>query len=529
MFKAKHPPTGEQLAVVDAVRGTRGSVMVDAYAGCAKTYTLTLAAQQVKVPALGLAFNKSISLDMKAAFPGNFAIKTMNGLGMLAWGRRPNASTKLEIDDRKLGKLVTQIAKDRKIEFEEDQWDMLRRLVTGAMLAGIVPIGSGPEGFLVDTRDSWRQVADSQFMSDDDFETLYELAREVLEQSITLAKAGVISFDDQVYCSVLLGGRFPQFPVTFVDEKQDLSALNHAMLRLSTRPDGRLVAVGDDRQGIYAFRGAHGRSSDQIRALRPEWTNLLLPTTFRCPKVVVARQQSHAPGFNAWHTNAEGLVKRLAPLQEPLDNDPDSVPVWTWAELAGLAPSPGASIVILCRNNGPLLSIAFKLIRQGVGPVMQGRDIGKGLVTLSRKIAREDGTPADTFRGLLDDWETTEKSKAAANDDEGKIAGIIDRAECLRAVLDGSGAVDAGQLRSALGKLFAREHGDVRLSTIHRFKGLEADVVCHLDPWRLPSRWARDAAERGDGVPLEQEYNLRYVCETRTRHTLAQASLDDFR
>ena len=66
------------------------------------------------------------------------------------------------------------------------------------------------------------------------------------------------------------------------------------------------------------------------------------------------------------------------------------------------------------------------------------------------------------------------------------------------------------------------------LSTIHSAKGLEWDLVLHLDPWRVPSKYARKAAALGDATALAQEWNLKYVCETRTRHTLIEADLADF-
>jgi superfamily I DNA/RNA helicase len=158
---------------------------------------------------------------------------------------------------------------------------------------------------------------------------------------------------------------------------------------------------------------------------------------------------------------------------------------------------------------------------------MLGRDLGKGLLALSRKLAPEDSTPVDVLAGKLLEWEEREIALARANEKEEKIAGIVDRAECIRAVL-GVEVRDAGELRFALTNLFERNSGIVTLGSIHRSKGLEWDTVIHLDPWRVPSKWAKLAAEAGDPVPLEQEWNLKYVCETRTKHTLLLANLSDF-
>ena len=58
---------------------------------------------------------------------------------------------------------------------------------------------------------------------------------------------------------------------------------------------------------------------------------------------------------------------------------------------------------------------------------------------------------------------------------------------------------------------------------------MECDLVVHLDPWRLPSKHARKAADRGDMSQLQQEMNLKYVIETRAKETLIQATVEDFR
>ena len=520
-------PTLEQEAIRGAAQQRSGSVMVEAGAGCAKTSTLELAAGQIRVPALALAFNKRIATDMQGSVPSSFSVKTMNGLGQSAWARVISGAS-IRLDDRKLGKLVSEVARQRRVELSSEQWDGLRQLTSKAMSSGLVP-SSDPHGestLVEDTKEGWRQVAEPLDLSPDDFELVWELAREVLVEDIRLAREGVISFDDQIYCSTMLGGRFPQFPVVFVDEDQDLSPLNIRMVGQAIRPDGRLFAVGDKRQAIYAWRGAAGDSAERLRSLMPldSWKDYPLMTTFRCPKVVVERQQSHVPLFRAWHTNPEGRVYQL-----PLYSSDENQQGWDWGGLTKLLPSQVSPLAVLCRNNAPLLSLAFKLLRRGIGCQMLGRDIGKGLQVLAKRILPEDGTPAESCAGRIEEWKQHEWSLARANNSsEAKIESVLDRAECLQAVLQSTECRDAGGLRQMLAKLFSRESDLITLSSIHRAKGLEWDSVVHLDPWRIGLA-AKRARARGDLVQVEQEANLRYVAETRTKHTLVLANLENFR
>lgn len=508
-------PTDEQQAIVEATSGSE-SLMIQAYAGCAKTTTLELASKRIRVPALALAFNKGIADELKGRFAGNFTVKTMNGLGFGAWMRRLPAVASWKLEDRKLGKLISEVLKREKLALSMGQWAGLRDLVQGIMQAGISP-GDEGEPLLPDTIESWTAVADSLGLSPEDLDLLYDPAREVLSRSIQQAKQGFISFDDQIYCPVVLGGKWPKFPQLLVDEAQDLNALQHRILGLSLREDGKLIACGDSRQSIYGFRGSHSDSMGQIAGLRPRWRNLPLAMTFRCPKVIVDRQQGHAPGFRAFAGNREGKVYQLG-VAPSAEADPE----WKWEEVQKLA--EGRDVAVLCRNNGPLLKLAFRLIRRGIGCQMLGRDIGKGLEVLSRKLSPEDGEGIVEFLSKLTDFRDREVDKLLANDQEERVAAVDDKVECLRAVAEAE-VRNVGELRQLLGELFSRKGCQITLSSIHKAKGLEWEVVLFLDPWRIPSKWARVAAQKGDRRELEQELNLRYVAETRTKDLLLLADL----
>lgn len=510
-------PTPEQEAIIKAASERTESLLIRAYAGCAKTSTLQMLAPVAlpKGPALALAFNVKIKKELEKRLPGHFEVKTLNGLGHSAWGQC--LGKRLELDDRKLGRLVSAELKSAGFDASTDEWNSIRNLVSASMRAGLVPEVFHRQGLVPDSKDSWAEIASEEF--DMPSETLQALAKDVLMASIRESFKGLISFDDQIYCSALLGGVFPKYPLVLVDEAQDLSVLNHIQIK-KTASD-RLIVVGDEKQAIYAFRGADSSSIDKLKALRPNWIELPLATTFRCPQVIVKRQQDHAPGFVAWETNPQGSFQHWHRIKES--------DTWDWDKVQqiGAATSLNGSLydyAVLCRNNAPLISLAFKLLRKQVGVQMLGRDIGKGLVVLAKKLMPQDSTPASECAQVIDQWQAHECGLARARDRESKIAGITDRAECLQAILHGSGAKDAGALRASCERLFSRDSGQVTLATGHRSKGLEWDLVLHLDPWRIPSKFA----VRTGGKQLEQERNLNYVIDTRTKHTLIYANLEDF-
>lgn len=499
--------------------------MVEAYAGCAKSSTLEMAAPGVRVPALATAFNKDAAEMLRKTMPSNFLAKTFNGLGYGAWMRANPGIGRWEMEDRKLGKLISQVAKERKTSLSADGWDQIRKMTTMAMQLGLTP-GNEGEPMLPDTQENWAEIADQCWVSAEDAEFYADVAKEVLIEDIALARKGKLSFDDQVYCSAVLGGKFTRYPVVFADEVQDLNPLNHRMLSQSVAEGGRLVMVGDRHQAIYAFRGADANSMDNARRLRPQWKDRRLSMTFRCPQQIVQRQHGHVPLYRAYHQNAQGVFQAWAVEETP---DVTEFQGWGFAKLEAMLPEPGqGTIAILCRNNAPIMGLAFKLIRSGIGCHVLGRDIGKGLQQLSKKICPEDSTASVEVMIKITSWMEHEISLAEANDKLEKVAGITDKGESLIACLEGSGARTAGELRTVIEQLFERAGGRVVLSTIHRAKGMEWTVLLHLDPFRIPSKFARKAAAQGDSRQLTQEYNLKYVCETRTKHTLIEANLEDY-
>ena len=521
-----HKLTDEQVAICDATSRGAKSIMVEAFAGTGKTSTIEAAAQHVKEPALALAFNKKITDELAGRLPPNFMVKSLNGAGHLAWIKTLNGAS-VKLDKMKLGKLVTSIAQENRIHLQSWQWDAVRQAVTSAMQAGISP-GNEGRPITPDTYENWEDLIDVP--SADEIPMIQDLAHQVLEADIALAKQGHISFDDQIYCPTILGGRWVRYPRVFIDESQDLNILNHRELELCSRDDGLIMSVGDTKQAIYQFRGADANSMEKIRRIKDGWEDLKLTMTFRCPKSVVARQQEHAPGYRAHENNHTGRV--TGPTQI-IDNQQ----VWTWDWMkdllaqvpTDLLPSKfSPSAAILCRNNAPLLTMAFRLIRSGIGCQMQGRDIGRGLIQLTRKLCQDDELPITKFAAIMTEWSDRETDLANINQKPERADKISDQVECLRATIEGASPTTVGDLRAVLEKLFSREGNPILLSSSHRSKGLEWPLVVHLDPWRIPSKQAQVALALGDPKPMEQENNLHYVTETRTKHTLINADLEQF-
>jgi len=469
--------TPEQAAIIEAI--TTGShVRVNAYAGCAKTSTIGLAVRAIlmarpSLRILCLAFNVSIKKELEASLGPLADVKTLNGLGHSAIGRALGRSITLDAD--KIYGLC------RAAHFKGDDLQTLKALVNEGRMAGILPAGQKP-GLRPDTLEWWKAQALSMDVPLSDAEVMAVAARAVLKESFDLACRGTIDFTDQIYISALAFGAFPRYDLVLVDEAQDLSPLNHRQLaKLPGQP--QLVGVGDRHQAIYAFRGADHASMDNILSLRPQWEDRALTQTFRCPRAVVSRQHTFIPDFKAAPGNPHGAI-----------NDLCAAP-WT--------PSGGSSAAILCRNNAPLLRLAFQCLSAHVPINFTGRDLTASLKRLYLKLNRKGDQPLAAV---------VERCHAeAAADPKGG-----DKYLSLATVLTNSSSIE-----DALSFLSQPKRNAITLSTGHKAKGLEWDTIFFLEPGLLPDPLP---AALLDGNA--QEHNLRYVIETRTKSTLNFCTLD---
>jgi superfamily I DNA/RNA helicase len=162
---------------------------------------------------------------------------------------------------------------------------------------------------------------------------------------------------------------------------------------------------------------------------------------------------------------------------------------------------------------------------------MLGRDIGVGLTSLVRRLAPDNSTSSKNLLVLIESWRNKELVKAIADENDRKIESVSDRADCLKTLLENAGCRTASDLIFIIENIFTDEKSVVSLSSVHRAKGLEWDNVVILDPYRIRNSPLPADADKTllKNIIAGQEWNLRYVAETRTRHTLVLANSADFK
>lgn len=471
-------PTDEQLACIAAATGSDRNLLINALAGAAKTSTLVLIAEALPSKRIqSIAFNVRIAKEMADRLPSNCVASTLNSVGHRAWGTA--LGKRLVVNKDKTYQIVSTMIEELGREEKREAFEFFSDLLKAIELAKVQ--GYVPDGFMSDR--ARPLIGDDLFFSilpEEPSELMQSMIIEALKRSIYASYKGEIDYSDQLLMPTVFPCNFHQFDVTLVDEAQDLSELNHAMIRKMVR-QGRLIAVGDPCQSIYAFRGAHEESMPMLQQSF-NMQELHLTTTFRCPIAVVEAARWRAPAMQYPEWAKPGEVRHLT------EWDKDALP---------------NSAVIICRNNAPLFSMAIRLLKEGRAPELVGNDIGKGLVKIMKKFGAADMTQ-DAVLLAIEEWKEAKIKKSRDSNS------IYDRAACMEVfAMQGK---TLGQAIAYAEHVFACG-GPIKLMTGHKAKGLEFDNVFLLDVKLIR-------------MDRQQERNLKYVMQTRAKEFLGYIDSD---
>ena len=479
-------PSPQQSTFISACATESSSITLDSVAGSGKTTTLALGSHRLAGQGLSTSFSKSTVTELGKAMSRSFPSRTMHGAGLDAC-RATLGKCQIDKSNNKVFSFVTEALKETDLSWQASR--AILQLVDQAQTAGIVP--DHDKFLLTDEPANWEALADQY---DIEYNPLiHSIARRALIHSNQQALTNkTLSFNDMLYIPLFYPFRMKQHKTIIVDEAQDLSPIQHALLRKQLRPGGRIIAAGDEHQAIYGFRGAMTNSYD---ALVSDFNakRLQLTVSFRCPQAVVQEAQKYVPEMEAAPN---------APYGDVIEHQ--------HMEITKLPPT------ILCRNNAPLVKLALRLLLQGITAEVAGKDIGAGLISLTKRLAsgkQSDHMKAEDFFSRIQKWADRE---------------IARRPRAKPTVQDKLMVFDAlcthhstlGAIRHHLTQLYVnpddnrRKPAQHHLTTIHKAKGREWPEVLFLDPHLIPAKWAEQDWE------LQQEHNLAYVGITRAQQIL---------
>lgn len=437
-----------------------------------------------------VAFNKSIAEELKSRVPQGCDAMTLHGMGFRAVR---NAFPRVRVEQYRVSNIIGEVLGRDVRELRRTKAALVRVIEELVGLCKMNLTDPTPEALL--DLVSYYEI-DTEGAS---VHEAFELVPRVLDRCRDVAADGCIDFDDMVWLPVALGLLVYRYDLLMVDEAQDLNRCQQALAKVA---GSRLVLCGDPKQAIYGFAGADAlsmkRLEDELGQTPRGCRHLPLTVTRRCGKAIVGEANRIVPDFEAHETNGEGAISRHT--------------------MKTYAPVAADGDMVLCRVNAPLVSECFKFLRAGRKANILGRDIGQGLISTVTKLK---ATTVAELIGKLGDWLDAEirKENAKKNPSEARVIGLQDRHDCLLCFTEGLSATESPEaVVRKIEFVFTddKTKPGIRLSSIHKSKGLEARRVFLLEPEgaTVPHPMAKSAWQR------EQEMNLRYVAITRAINEL---------
>ena len=355
----------QQLAAVHAVDG---AVLLLAVPGSGKTTVLVTRLGYMfcccgisSDAILTMTYTKAATKEMQKRFVHLFGqdcpqvpeIRTINGVSskIIDFYTRTHGSgsafTVVE-NESELAKIVSDLYRELSGEFTTQS--VIKELRKGIAYVKNMMLGKENLGEL-----------DTGF---DQFPELY------VQYNLALRQRRWMDYDDQMIYAKTILENYPDilahfqdaFPYICVDEAQDTSKIQHAIIQLLARKTGNLFMVGDEDQSIYGFRAAYPDALMRFEQTYPKARVLLMEENYRSTPEILHL----ANGFIRKNTDRRPKTvrpTRVSGANVHLISAADRTAQYAW--LLNMAAHCDGQTAVLYRNNDSALPLIDLMERQG--------------------------------------------------------------------------------------------------------------------------------------------------------------------
>ena len=336
-------------------------------------------------------------------------------------------------------------------------------------------------------------------------------------------EAQIFDYSDMIYLPYIWALEpVSLYDFLFVDECQDLSRAQLYVVMKYASEEARVMAVGDPYQAIYGFAGADSESFSRVQKTfsAPKFP---LTTCFRCPENVIQLAKGIRADISGKENKPEGEVLSLKPSN-----------VYEHLQSGDL---------VISRTKEQLVILIFTLLDKGRTLYVHPDD-ATALISRFRQFFK----PHERNENLSRDASKLERFWRSISDrNHFKIRKEVERKKHLTVperqalIKERMEEVDAvlafiqkrlhiwkqvqtvEQFFEEMAERITSESPEaVKMSSIHRAKGLENNRVFILNYDKLPHTWA--------GIQewqIKQEENLKYVALTRPKQSLFLVESDN--
>lgn len=475
-------PSPQQEKIYQAFEVLDNHILITAGPGCGKTSTLVSGLKFLPKgkSILMLAFNKDIVRELESRIPEtlNVLVKTLNSLG---YGFVKTAYPKARYDAKKLKDIVKRCPM-----IPEDN----RKQMTPVLINILSKLSSN---MLDISKDNVVHVIKEYGIELEYDRQIEDILKWIYCENVKGLESS-ISFDDML----AYPARNPQicgkYDIIMVDEAQDLSKENLALIRNCMHTKTKVVFVGDPNQSIYAFRGAN---SDSIEQIKREFSPKILPLTItrRIPQTIVSFLNRQFPNIVLTSEKTGGLMCDIKDKQFVNEIIKDE------------------TAMVLCRFNAPLVKPCLSLIREGYKAIIRGKDIASDIVMLIATTRKK--YESESISDLLENLEMYYNSMVEKyNSSKPEFLEMLDdKIKVIESVAEVCDTID-----NIIEKLEEIFNDDVptkyEFSSIHRAKGKESENVYCLNP----NRWISTKAVTQN--QKQQELNASWVGFSRSKNKM---------
>jgi len=484
-------PSKYQDGIFNWIAEGKGGARVNAVAGSGKTTTLVEVASRANGTSLFCAFNKHIEQELSERLPQNTKCRTIHSLGFQAVRNRVG---NVKVDNDKYSTLCgehTQSIRKKSIGIIDavTKEGKIRRLLNHLVSMSMMTMTDAKDMDALKEMASMYQIS----IPSKQRELFFKKVPKIISKGVDMTADGLVSFNDMIYYPAIHDLNMPEYMWLMVDEAQDLSAAQLAIVSKSMKKRGRMVAVGDPFQSLYGFSGANPWSFQEISKFAQ--TDLPLSVCYRCSTSIVDLAASIVPQIEAYEKSPVGNVENIEEH-----------------EMFKLIQQGD---MVVSRINAPLVLMCIKAIKKGYRAFVRGRDLMTSFVSAIEDIKETAGYRWTDFKCIL---LSRKMNKMMACEEEGEFelaTAVKDLYEAVEACYDEFNCRDENQLINKIKDIFTEGPDSIVFSSIHRAKGLEAGRVFVLRPDIIRLKW--------EGQLDWQEFQeqcCEYVAITRAKERL---------
>lgn len=364
----------------EAVQAVEGFVLLLAVPGSGKTTVLVtrlgymILVKKIKPEnILTLTYTVAATKDMAERFEGLFGgefaekveFRTINGIchKILNYYGAMTGKSQYELvtDEKELSRLVAELLYEAKEEYPtESEVSAARSQISyckNRMLS------------LEEIKEQGKKVK------------MEELGRIYEGYQRRLKAQKQMDYDDQMVYAYKLLTKVPevldvfrkQYSYICVDEAQDTSKIQHAIISLLAGKDGNLFMVGDEDQSIYGFRAAYPEALLNFEKEHSGAKVLVMDKNYRSNAKIVAAADAVIRHNKNRH---EKEMKAVRPEGEDIRLIPLAGRSRQYAYLMKVAQSAQGQVAVLYRDNESVVPLIDLLDRQGVAYRLKNSDAG---------------------------------------------------------------------------------------------------------------------------------------------------------